>query len=104
MSTSDGKAPPTNFLTASAAPLRNLLAVHVDAAHARLRGERDELGVGQFMNFAAADAILLLGEHDDAAAFGRFIGQRRELRGVGQFIARPRRERERTQSPGGCRA
>jgi hypothetical protein len=26
----------------------------------------------------------LLREHDDAAAFGRFVGERRELRGVGE--------------------
>ena len=45
-----GTAPPcssTQRRTASAAPLRMLAAVEVDAAHARLRGERDELGARQ---------------------------------------------------------
>ena len=37
-------------------------------------------------NFAAADVELLLGEHHDAAAFGRFIGQRGELRGIGELL------------------
>ena len=34
---------------------------------------------------ALAQLELLLGQHDDAAAFGRFVGQRGELRRVGQF-------------------
>ena len=41
---------------------------------------------GQFVNLAAADAILVLGQHDDAAAFGRFIGEAGKLGGVGQFL------------------
>jgi hypothetical protein len=28
---------------------------------------------------------LLLGQHDDAAAFGRLVGERGQLRGVGQL-------------------
>jgi cobalamin biosynthesis protein CobT len=38
-------------------------------------------------DFAAAQVELLLGEHDDAAAFGRFVGERGELRGVGEPFA-----------------
>ena len=38
----------------------------------------------QLVDVAAAQAVLLLGQHDDAAAFGRFVGQRGELRRVGQ--------------------
>ena len=34
---------------------------------------------------AAADAVLLLGEHDDRAPFGRLVGERGELRRVGQL-------------------
>jgi hypothetical protein len=33
---------------------------------------------------ALAQVELLLGQHDDAAALGRLVGQRGELRGVGQ--------------------
>ncbi len=33
---------------------------------------------------AAADVVLLLGQHDDRSAFRRFVGERRQLRGVGQ--------------------
>ncbi len=62
--------------TLSAAPLRIDVAVQVHAAHARLGGEGHELGVGHLVNLAAANAVLLLGQDDDAAAFGRFIGQR----------------------------
>ena len=39
---------------------------------------------------ALADAELLLGEHDDAAAFGRLVGERGELRGVGELASRRR--------------
>ena len=35
---------------------------------------------------ALAQAELLLGEHDDAAPFGRLVGERRELRGVGELL------------------
>ena len=39
----------------------------------------------ELVDVALAQAVLLLGQHDDAAAFGRFVGQRGELRGVGQI-------------------
>ena len=38
----------------------------------------------KFVHVSAAQAVFFLGQHDDAAAFGRFVGQRRELRRVGQ--------------------
>ena len=41
-----------------------------------------------------AQAVLFLGQHDDAAAFGRFVGQRRELRRVGQVRQIARRAPE----------
>ena len=40
----------------------------------------------QFGEFAAADAVFLLGQHDDRAAFRRLVGERGELRRVGQFL------------------
>ena len=57
----------------------------LDAAHAGLRGERDEVGL-QLGELAAADAVFLLGQHDDRAAFRRLVGERSKLRRVGQFL------------------
>ena len=39
----------------------------------------------QRRHVAAADAVFLLGQHDDRAALGRFVGQRGKLRRIGQF-------------------
>jgi hypothetical protein len=60
-------------------------AGQVDAAHAGLRGEGNELGVNA-AEVASAEVVLLLGEHDDGAAFGGFVGERGELRGVGHAL------------------
>ena len=65
----------------------DLFAFKIHAAHPRLRGKRHELRTGQFVNGPGANAKLF-GEHDDAAAFRRFIGERGELCGVGQFLCR----------------
>ena len=51
------------------------MRVKIDAAHAGLRGERNERGV-QLVHFARAQSEFLFRQHDDAAAFGRFIGER----------------------------
>ena len=64
--------------------LADLIALVVHARHARRRGERDELHA-LVLERAAAQAELLLGEHDDGTALGRLVGQRGELRGVGQL-------------------
>ncbi len=48
-------------------------------------------GAERRCDVAPAQAELLLGQHDDAAAFGRLVGQRGELGGVGQHPARRRR-------------
>ena len=58
-------------------------AVEVDAAHAGLRGEGDELRVLR-LELVLAQPVLL-GEHDDRAALGRLVGQRRVLRRLGQL-------------------
>ena len=58
-------------------------AVEVDAAHAGLRGERHELSV-QRRHVVLADAVGL-GEHDDRAALGRLVGERGELRDLGEL-------------------
>ena len=77
----------TKRLTASAAPLRSLRAVHVDAAHPRGRGERDE-GRLVLAELAAAQAVALLGEHDDRAALRRLVGERGELGRLGELARR----------------
>ena len=82
-----GKCPPRSMtccLTDSVAPLRIARPSIVQAAHARLRGERDELGL-VLGDLAAAQAVFLLRQHHDAAAFGRFVGKAGKLRGIGQF-------------------
>ena len=42
-------------------------------------------------DLAAAQAELRLREHDDAAPFRRLVGQRRELRAIGELLERRRR-------------
>src|SRR3989442_547000 len=37
-----------------------------------------------FLDVPLADAVLVLGEDDDAATLGRLVGERRQLRGVGE--------------------
>ena len=54
-------------------------AVEVDAAHARRGREGDELVLAELL---LAEPEPLLGEHDDRAALGRLVGERRELRGL----------------------
>ena len=63
--------------------LADARAGQVDAAHASLGGEGHELGVDS-AQVASAQVVFLLGQHDDGAALGGFIGERGELRGVGQ--------------------
>ena len=51
--------------------------------------------VRHFLHRACAHAEFLLGQHDDAAAFGCFVGERRQLRGVGMsFIVDAGRGKE----------
>ncbi len=54
----------------------------IDATHAGLCGEGHE-GRGKLLHVAAADAVFLLGQHDDRAAFGRFVGERGKLCRIG---------------------
>ena len=60
-------------------------AADLDAAHPALRRERDELGA-ELVDVAAANAVFLLGEHDDGAALRRLVGERGELRRVGKLL------------------
>ena len=64
--------------------LADLAAVEVHAAHPRLRGERDELGVG-LHEVALAQAEALLREHDDRATLGGLVGERGHLRDLGEL-------------------
>ena len=63
----------------------------LDAAHARLRGERDELGA---LQVAAAQPVSLLREHDDRASLGCLVREARELRRVGELLLRDARRRD----------
>ena len=45
------------------------------------------------MDVAAANAVFLLGEHDDGAPFRRLVGERGELRGVGKLLLAHARDR-----------
>ncbi len=40
----------------------------------------------QLVDVAAADAVFLLGQHDDGAAFRRLVGERGELRRIGKLL------------------
>ena len=60
-------------------------AIDIDAAHAGIGGERNEMSF-VLGDFAAAQAIFFFGENHDRAAFGSFVGQAGELRGVGEFF------------------
>ena len=74
-----------------AGALAQARAVVVDAAHARLGGERDEVRADG-REVVLAQAVALLGQHDDRAALGRLVGQR-------GTSAPPRRARRRA-TPG----
>src|SRR5262249_48018755 len=56
-----------------------------DPAHARLRGERHELGV-ELGHVAATDAVLVLGKHYNGTPFRRLVGERSKLGGIGQLL------------------
>ena len=71
------------------------VGVKIDAAHARLRGEWHKCRL-QLVHFARAQSEFLLGQHDDAAAFRRFIGERAQLRGIGKIVPLRRRARDET--------
>ena len=77
----------------SAAPFANLAAVEVDPGHARLRGEWHERRRVR-REFASADTVFLLREHDDGSPLRRFVCKRGELRGIGQLAFASRRRRQ----------
>ena len=72
-----------------------------DAAHARRGAERDELVLAEL---ALAQVEALLREHDDRAALGRLVGERGELRDLGELALLDARAPAGTRPPGGCRA
>ena len=93
---SGGSAPPCAvqpWLDRIGRALADLAAVEVDAAHARLRAEGDELRAER-LHVAPANAVLLLGQHHDRAAFGRLVGQRGQLRRIGQLRGADARRRD----------
>ena len=59
-------------------------SVEVDATHPRLRSEGDELRAER-LHVAAADAVPFLGQHDDRPTFRGFVGEARQLGGIGEI-------------------
>ncbi len=84
--------------------LADLALPDVDAAHACLRAEKGMNVARRAVQIALAQIETLLGEHDDAAALGRLIRERSELRGVGELFLADTRGRDEGGRPGGCRA
>ncbi len=80
--TAEGADMPRNRVDGA---LSDLAAVDVAAAHPRLRGELDEAGA-EFVDVATAEPVLFLHENDDRTAFGRLVGEARELRGIGELL------------------
>ena len=73
-----------------AGALADLAAVEVDSAHPRLGGERHERRA-QAGDVAGPQAVPLLGQHHDRAAFGCLVGEARQLGGVGEIPLRDAR-------------
>ena len=65
-------------------PLADRDAADIDAAHPRLRRERNESGIER-RHLAPAQPVFLLGQHHDRAAFRGLVGERGELRRVGEL-------------------
>ena len=57
--------------------------MQVDPAHPSLGGKRDE-GRLQFVHFPGANAVFFFRQDDDRPAFGRFIREGGQLRGIGE--------------------
>ena len=84
--------------------LAHLPAVgQVDAAHPGLRGELDELRALQLALGALAQAVLVLGQHDDGAALRGVVGHAGQLRRARRVPPRTRRSPAGTRWPAGCR-
>ena len=66
-------------------PLAHPRAADFHPAHAALGGERNEVAA-QFGEVTAANAVFLLGQHHDRTALRGFVGERRQLRRVRQFL------------------
>ena len=59
-------------------------AIDIHAAHPCIGGERNKVGF-VLGDFATAQAVFLLGQHDDRAPLWRFVGKAGKLRGIRQF-------------------
>ena len=64
-------------------PFSDLSSVEIHAAHSRVSGKGNER-CAKLVDVASPQAVLFLGQDNDAASFRRFIGQRRKLSRVGQ--------------------
>ena len=64
--------------------LPDATAVEIDAGHPRL-GSKGHQGMRMFAQVPAAQPEALLREHDDRPPFRRLVGERRELRRIGEL-------------------
>ena len=78
-------------------------AVQVDAAHPGLRRERHELRM-RLEQLPLADTVQLLRQHDDRSPLGRLVGERRELRDLGELLLLDAGSGEGRRPPGGSPA
>ena len=74
----------TYLAMASLRALADFRPVQIHARHPGLRREGNELRV-VLRQFASAQPVLLLRQNDDRAALRRLVGNRSQLRGVGQI-------------------
>ena len=87
------------------ADLPRSAVVEVDAAHPGLRRERHQRRAVELAGVPLAQAVALLGEHDDRAALGRLVGEAGQLRGVGELAPSVDARRPgRGRAPAGCPA
>ena len=62
-----------------------IACVQIDAAHPRLRSERNESRV-QLVHFARTQPERFLRQHDNAAPLGRFVGKGTQLGRSGKIV------------------
>ena len=72
-------------MMASTDSFANLAAVEIHARHPRLRGKGNEHRFVRRPDLASAQVVLFFRQHNNRPAFGRFVGERRELRGIGHL-------------------
>ncbi len=83
--------------------LAQLAAMMGDAAHPRLRRERNDRELAGFERWGC-DSEGALDQRDDALSLGSLVTKRRQQRGFGELLRRDAGNRRGAPRPGGCRA